>query len=324
MLFSGVSEPPCDEVEQKESLPRGRGSRQRAIRSRNWIFTDYSLSHLQRVWDSDRDGARDIRYIKYGVETCPKTGRLHHQGWFQLDRPVSLAGAKLLLCVPGAHFEVMRGSCQENEEYVSKDGDVTTFGSFISMGQRVDVEEIRVLISQGRGDKFIADANFPLWCRFRQSFAMYRMLVLKEDTAGWRGALEVVLLEGRTRCGKTRLAFKYGTYIIGGFQLGWWDGYDGENCIIIDDFADDIPIQQMLRILDGYQLRLPIKGAFTYAQWTRVIITTNVEFLYSQAPAEHLAAFKARISLVVSAWGDSDSMPDCIDLFEAESVNEDE
>lgn len=98
--------------------------------------------------------------------------------------------------------------------------------------------------------------------------------------------------------------------------MAWWDGYFGDRCIIIDDFADDIPIQQMLRVLDGWQLRLPVKGSFTYARWDRVIITSNVDELYSQAPQEHQLAFRARITKVITAWGDAEVMPDAIDIFE--------
>ncbi len=285
----------------------------REPRSRNWIFTDFTCSDLKEQFDDEVSG---IRYFCFGKEICPKTQREHHQAWVQFEKPVLRTSLQRILRLPGCHCEVMRGSCEENERYVRKDGDVTQYGVFLTMGQRVDIDEIRVRISEGDSALSIADSNFPLWCRSRQSFSTYRMLCQKKSTAVWRGKLDVVLLEGRTRCGKTRLASKYGTYIIGGYQLGWWDGYSGENCIIIDDFAADIPIQQMLRILDGYQLRLPIKGSFVYASWKRVIITTNVVSLYSQAPNEHLDAFQARITRVISCFGPHEVMPAVIEEFE--------
>ncbi len=285
----------------------------RQPRSRNWLFTDFTCSDLKQQFDDEQSG---IRYLCFGNEVCPRTQREHHQAWIQFEKPVSRSTVQRILCLPGCHSEIMRGSCEENERYVTKDGDVTRYGAFVRMGQRVDIDEIRIRIAEGASVLSIADTNFPLWCRFRQSFATYRMLCQKRATSEWRGRLDVILLAGRTRCGKTRLASKYGTYIIGGYQLGWWDGYSGENCIIIDDFADDIPIQQMLRILDGYQLRLPIKGSFVYACWKRVIVTTNVVSLYDQAPNEHRDAFRARITRVISCFGPQDVMPDVIDEFE--------
>ncbi len=291
----------------------------RKPRSRNWLFTDFTCADLSDRFSDDSAG---IRYLCYGKEVCPKSGREHHQAWVQFSEQVSRSSVQRRLCLPGVHCEIMRGSCDENERYVAKDGEVTRFGEFLTMGQRVDIEEVRVRIKEGASALCVAESNFPLWCRFRQSFSTYRMLCQKRDTSEWRGRLDVILLEGRTRCGKTRLASKYGTYIIGGYQLGWWDGYSGEDCIIIDDFADDIPIQQMLRILDGYQLRLPIKGSFVYAKWKRVIITTNVVTLYSQAPNEHIDAFRARITRVISAFASHEVMPNVIDEFESVQVSD--
>jgi hypothetical protein len=56
----------------------------------------------------------------------------------------------------------------------------------------------------------------------------------------------------------------------------WFDGYEGEETLVIDDFYGWIKYNFILRLLDGHPCRLPIKGGFTYAGWTTVIITSNV------------------------------------------------
>ncbi len=297
------------------AMPRAAG--RIPTRSRNWVFTDFTCTDLGPVFASID---LNFRYICYGLETCPKTDRLHHQGWCQFKAPVSLSVAKRRLGLPSSHLECMRGSCDECEAYVIKDGTVSRWGDFLSMGQRVDIHEVRLVIQSGATQQAIADSNFPLWCRFRQSFQTYRFLHLQNIGQQNYRNVRVAVLAGRTRCGKTRLATKYGTFIIGGYQLKWWDGYDGEECLIIDDFADDVDIQHMLRILDGNYLRLNVKGSFSVAAWSRVIITTNLQTLYAQAPAEHLAAFKARVSVVIECFGDNDVMPDSIPLFEEDGM----
>lgn len=185
------------------------------------------------------------------------------------------------------------------------------------MGQRADIDSIRVSITEGATDLSIADSNFPLWCNYGRRFTEYRFLYLQQQSLKWRGAFPVIVLEGRTRCGKTRLARKYGTFILGGYQLSWWNGYEGQRCLIIDDFAGDkdVHIQHLLRILDGNQLRLEMKGAHTWALWNAVIITTNLRFsdLYSQAPAEHLAALNERITRVISCFEGDPPLPDAIE-----------
>jgi len=56
----------------------------------------------------------------------------------------------------------------------------------------------------------------------------------------------------------------------------WFDDYDGEGVLLIDDFYGWIPYNVMLSITEGYQLRLEVKGTFTYAKWTKIYITSNV------------------------------------------------
>lgn len=282
-------------------------------RCRNWCFTDFTCADLSETFSAEE---LQFRYICYGLEVCPDTGRRHHQGWCQFGVPVSFTNAKRRLGLPGCHIERMRGSCSENEAYVTKDGVVKRFGEFVSMGERVDIHEMRLLIASGVSQRVLADSNFPLWCRYNRAFQLYGFLQLKHKWERQYREVSVVVLAGRTRCGKTRLATKYGTFIIGGYQLNWWDGYDGEKCIIIDDFADDVDIQHMLRILDGNFLRLDVKGAFTVAQWTRVIITTNLRVLYSQAPNEHVNAFSARVTKLITAHEPGEEMPDVIAMFE--------
>lgn len=61
-----------------------------------------------------------------------------------------------------------------------------------------------------------------------------------------------------------------------GSQNIWWDGYNGEKTLVIDDFYGNIEYDLFLRLIDGYQERLPVKGSFTWAMWEKVYITSNV------------------------------------------------
>ena len=90
--------------------------------------------------------------------------------------------------------------------------------------------------------------------------------------------------------------------------LEWFDNYEQEDCLLIDDFDDTaVPIELMLQLLDGYRQRLPIKGGHTYAAWEKVIITTNIfSELYASAPQEKLDAFRARTSLTLRNFSSTD------------------
>jgi hypothetical protein len=93
-------------------------------------------------------------------------------------------------------------------------------------------------------------------------------------------------------------------YKIEGYNLSWWQDYCGEKIIVIDEYDNNVPITQMLNFLDGYKLRLNVKGSHTYAAWEEVHITTNLrlEELHANAKPAHRKAFFRRISEIRDFW----------------------
>jgi hypothetical protein len=57
----------------------------------------------------------------------------------------------------------------------------------------------------------------------------------------------------------------------------WWDGYCGQDAVLIDDFDGWVPFRTFLQWLDVYPLTLPIKGGFVVANFSRVFITSNLD-----------------------------------------------
>lgn len=86
---------------------------------RNWTFTDFSLST-----DYVECLSPNITYLIYGKETCPTTGRKHHQGYFELKTQMSLNAIKKKLKNDTIHLEVARGTAEQNIKYCEKEGDV--------------------------------------------------------------------------------------------------------------------------------------------------------------------------------------------------------
>lgn len=308
-----------------QPAPKKRKRGPRAKRSRNWAFTDFGDDDedpdYTQYEDLQSNVANGIRFVIAGKETCPDTGKIHVQGYAQFSSPISLSTAQRILNLPNRHFEVCKGTSEENEKYCSKDGDFVAFGTYIQMGQRTDVDEIRVMLNDNVSMLKIAEANFPLYLRSYRAFATYQNLVQQEQRSEFRH-VRTIILAGRTGCGKTRSAMSLSPYKIQGSTraLTWFDGYGGEDTLLIDEFDScSVPIEQMLSLLDGHPTRLPIKGGFTYANWTKVIITTNqISPLYNAAAPELLAAFDRRIFQRFSKFTDEDPelpvMPDFSDI----------
>lgn len=62
---------------------------------------------------------------KYGEEICPSTGREHLQGFMHLKKPMRITEIKL---IGKPHLEACLGTEEQNINYVSKDGIVTSYG----------------------------------------------------------------------------------------------------------------------------------------------------------------------------------------------------
>jgi len=65
-----------------------------------------------------------VKY-KYGEEICPDTKKAHLQGFFHLKKAMRITEIKL---INNPHLEGCKGSEEQNVNYVSKDGIVTSFG----------------------------------------------------------------------------------------------------------------------------------------------------------------------------------------------------
>ncbi len=262
--------------------------------SRNWCFTDFELLDWTKIYET----ANDIRYICWGEEICPKTRKKHYQGWIQIENKKRLGGIKKLCQSRKIHLEACRGTEGQNERYCQKDNLYKQKGEFKTQGKRTDLDDIKKIIDNEGTLKDIADENFPAFIKYNRGFQAYKNIIDKSNRKCFR-KVKTIHIHGPTGLGKTRKAMSYSpddTYKIQGNALQWWDGYDGEKTLVIDEYDSQIACTELLGILDGYQLRLPIKGSFTYANWDKVIITSNYEKIHQKAKQMHKDALERRIT----------------------------
>ena len=262
---------------------------------RNWCFTDFKLLDIKSIYDEYTD---IIRYIGWGEELCPKTQKKHYQGFIQFKNKKTMGGVKRIFKCKSLHLEPCRGSELQNLKYCSKDNKYNCFGKWIKQGHRSDLERIQKNIREGKNLDDVMESDFSTYCRYRNGIRDYHESTVRKNSKKFR-KLEVEFVHGETETGKTRYAVEKfpEAYVINGFDLKWFDGYNGETELIIDEYNNDINITKLLKLLDGYQCRLPVKGSFNYANWNKVIITSNLtpDELHNQAKPAHKRALMRRI-----------------------------
>lgn len=223
-----------------------------------------------------------IRYYIYQKEQCPKSKKEHWQGYVEFSKPIRFKRAQKLLGAENCHLETRKGTREEAKSYCSKEETrlekPIEWGNWESGGQgtRNDLKKVLKDVAEGKPIVEIIEENPELYGRYRNTIKDYKFEILKKKTKTFRNIV-VEVHWGEAGTGKTRhcVETEPEAYKLDFDDQVWWDGYEGETTLIINDFYGNIKYHKLLDLLDGYQLRLPIKGGFTYANWNKVLITSN-------------------------------------------------
>ena len=228
----------------------------------------------------------------------------------------------------GAHIEAAKGSHRENRDYIRKEGrwlddakHETNLPETFEESGALPIErdkrelvssEILSLIQSGSSNAEIL-VQYPSAMNRLQHIEAARQTLLEECYSNqWRD-LEVTYLWGKTGVGKTRsIMEKYGysrVYRVTNYDHPF-DDYKGQDVILFEEFRSSLPIQDMLKYLDGYPLMLPCRYSNKAACFTKVYLVSNIP-LSAQYPnvqvsePETYRAFCRRIN-----QGDYELLPD--------------
>lgn len=250
-----------------------------------------------------------IRYFVAGHEIAPTTGKEHWQSYIELNMPVRASAIKKIFNDKTIHIEKRMGTRDEARNYCLKDGKFEEFGIWNKCGQgnRSDLNNFVNCLKDGKKISDLMVEEPRIYCQYRNGLKDVAAKFLKDRSKEFRN-VEIILLSGPTGCGKTRKAMEEASYKISGADLGkgWWQDYDEDEVICIDEYDNNLKCSDMLSILDGYQLRLNVKGSHTYAMWKKVYITTNLRYyeIHPLAKQAHKDAFWRRVTKIVDLWDD--------------------
>lgn len=231
--------------------------------SKYWCFTNFNMDFDPIAQFLNYD------YCVYGREFCPETNRSHQQGYVEFKSKVRMSTLKSKYG-DGIHWEQRKGTAEEAVKYCKKDGDFFENGVYYAprQGKRKDLDVIRDQINEGASfSEVLESATSYQACKFAQLYIANKRVAKEAPQVYWYW--------GATGTGKTRAAYEASVNPwMSGVDLKWFDGYNGEEDVIIDDFRKDFcTFHFLLRLLDRYPLRVNIKGGTV--QWVpkRIFIT---------------------------------------------------
>jgi hypothetical protein len=245
--------------------------------------------------------------ISAGLELCPKTGTPHIQGYVRLNDAVKKGRFRKIIG-PNAkgenQFWMKKADADwtANAKYTSKDECVVwhKVPPLGHQGARTDLSNFREAVKRGADDAELFEQHLPILAKYPRLEGRLKQSFLKRSTREFRD-VQVIVHWGAAGTGKTRKPYEEGAYLFDDYENGWWDGYEGESVICLDEFYGGIKFNSLLRLLDGYQCRLKVKGGFTYAQWSKIYITSNVDpsSWYPNIVDERKQALARRITQII-------------------------
>jgi len=246
------------------------------IRSRAWCYTLYDMSIKEQVRQID------CEYHIQGYEKCPTTGREHYQSFIYFENDKSFSKMKKL--IPDTHIQPRskNSTNKQASDYCRYDDypkntientEIWEIGILPQQGKRTDIEEIKDVVKTTNSMRKVIEVATNL----QQIKMAEYLLKYSEKSRDYQPT--VLWYYGTTGTGKSKAAHaKFeGTDYYRKTELSgkWWEGYDGQENIIIDDITETtIPYKQLLDITDRYATRVECKNGSRQFMGRTIIITT--------------------------------------------------
>jgi hypothetical protein len=246
-------------------------------KSRLWCFTNFDLEFNY----SSIIKNTTAEYIQIGIEKCPSTEKIHHQGliYYSGQRGSIKGVAKDL---GKCHVEMCKGNLDQNSDYITKDEgkshyQVIEYGIRPAQGFRTDLDSVKdsILAGEITVDEITVE-NPNLYHQYGRTLNKLEDIALRK-----RFRTEMTKAEwiyGKTGTGKSHYAFNnYSpeTHYLYPNDGGWWDGYTGQEIVIINEFRGGIMYSELLELLDKWPKTVRRRGREPVPFLAKLVIITS-------------------------------------------------
>lgn len=218
-----------------------------------------------------------VRYLLFGREKGEQEETPHLQGYVYFHNKKTFSTLKKLL--PRAHIEACKGSPEQNIAYCKKEGDFYESGSPPmskkrkgELGAEYWAEQLS-LAKKGRVEDCDPKLQITHDLALHRIAARYAPKPEDLDTPNRHHQW----FYGPTGTGKSRTARdRYPNFYDKSLNK-WWDGYNGETAVLLDDFGKDhVHLGSFLkRWADRYSFPAEIKGSKLNIRPNIIIVTSN-------------------------------------------------
>ena len=224
------------------------------------------------------------------------TGTYHTHVFIYSHSPIRFTTLKNRL--PTAHIEKAYGSAIENRDYILKSGkwendakaETNIKDSFFEYGKLPEEKDetspkMSRLVENIKDGKQTTEiiSDTPNFAFRVKDIDILRQTLLSEKYTIENRSLHVSYIFGISGAGKTRSIYQAHNprdiCRITNYRAGRgvsFDGYNGHDVLVFEEFHSQIPIEDKLNFLDIYPLFLPARYNDRIACYTQVYLTSNM------------------------------------------------
>lgn len=252
----------------------------------NWCFT------INNYTECPIFNPEHMKWLRYGQEVG-ESGTPHLQGVIQCTKQETLQSLiKKLGWKDKAHFEQMKGTIMQNIEYTGKEATEEN-GKLVEFGTRpLTNTERRKKGAQATKERYMELIKMAEEGRFEEIKAS-----MPGDYIRHKRTLNEIHHESQAKRVKTCWDSIDNWWIVGATGTGksravhdmipremlykkdcnkWWDGYNNEQYVLIDDFQPDWPGKNKLKNwADHYDFPAEVKGGKLVINPRHIIVTSN-------------------------------------------------
>lgn len=263
--------------------------------SRRWCFTlnNWTPDEHQFILDKISNTMADsVRYAIVGKEVG-ESGTPHLQGYLNLRKPCRLKGLKTNYVGNRAHCKPAEGTDLHNQVYCSKEGDFEEVGTPQSQGTRNDITSAIDSLKSGATLSDVAENHSEVFVKYGRGLRDLQLMLDKPYNHDSVRGLWIYGPPGTGKSHHARLINPNSTYLKP--QNKWFDGYSGQEIILLDDL-DTGMLGHYLKIwADKYACTGETKGGTVNLRHKQFVVTSNysIEYFFPEDP-EMASAVKRR------------------------------
>lgn len=259
-----------------------------------YVDVPQRLRHVFENGIKTRQGHVKVMWLMFNYEVAPDTGTRHLQIVFRFEQQILWRTVRSVLG-SGHFYRIKTNGDGINKaiEYHSKEDTADSaipehcveYGERPEQrqGERTDLANVAAAIVNDRKRlrDFVKDKDIcalEVYAKYPSGIRMIEQQHDNElmDDVGYEKP-KVYWLYGPTGSGKSKWAHSQSDLFIYpdlGSGNAWYDGYNGQTKLLIDDIrTDTVKFKKLLNWTDGYKQTLPIKGGSIKIQWKEIYIT---------------------------------------------------